>query len=53
MDECELGIYNCPINSKCVNKPGWYYCQCEQGYRRKLTTDSNNELQIFCEGIRI
>ena len=53
IDECKLGLHQCPSNSDCVNKEGWYYCQCRQGYKRRLITDDYNAMKIKCEGISI
>ena len=34
VDECSLGdkIHGCGGESVCVNKAGWYYCACREGY---------------------
>lgn len=47
VDECELAIATCGPHSVCVNLPGWYHCQCEEGYR-SLWTD--NQYGRLCLG---
>ena len=32
IDECALGISSCRGNSVCINEPGWYHCDCLQGF---------------------
>ncbi|XP_059141488.1 protein kinase C-binding protein NELL1-like [Physella acuta] len=32
IDECTLGISKCHVNSVCINMPGWYHCDCVEGY---------------------
>ena len=32
IDECEEQTADCAPNSKCVNVPGAYYCECEPGF---------------------
>jgi fibulin 1/2 len=32
IDECYLGIDNCPQNSLCTNTDGSYRCDCNRGY---------------------
>ncbi|KAK7497319.1 hypothetical protein BaRGS_00011363, partial [Batillaria attramentaria] len=32
IDECALGISACRGNSVCINEPGWYHCDCLQGF---------------------
>ncbi|XP_055887465.1 protein kinase C-binding protein NELL1-like isoform X3 [Biomphalaria glabrata] len=32
IDECNLGISNCQGHSVCVNIPGWYHCDCLEGF---------------------
>lgn len=42
IDECTTGVHNCKPNERCVNKPGWFSCECTDGY--ELMND-------MCEGI--
>ncbi|CAG5125876.1 unnamed protein product, partial [Candidula unifasciata] len=32
IDECALGISKCHGHSVCINMPGWYHCDCLEGY---------------------
>ncbi|XP_053396211.1 protein kinase C-binding protein NELL1-like [Mercenaria mercenaria] len=32
IDECLLGISACHAHSVCINTPGWYKCDCIEGY---------------------
>ncbi|KAK3098531.1 hypothetical protein FSP39_020373 [Pinctada imbricata] len=32
IDECAIGISACHGNSVCINTPGWYRCDCIEGY---------------------
>lgn len=33
LDECAEGVHGCePRSSRCVNMPGWFYCECREGY---------------------
>ncbi len=34
IDECDLGIADCPENSVCINTPGGYECECLPGYTK-------------------
>ncbi|XP_015785280.2 protein kinase C-binding protein NELL1-like isoform X2 [Tetranychus urticae] len=48
IDECSLNIHHCPVNSECINKPGWYYCQCLSGYTSLIErNDSNYQLKCI------
>lgn len=47
VDECAEGLHHCDNNSVCVNMPGWYYCECQKGYRRKV---QRNSLIAQCQG---
>jgi len=31
LDECVLGTDNCDINGTCINTPGSFFCQCDDG----------------------
>ncbi|XP_074600127.1 protein kinase C-binding protein NELL1-like isoform X2 [Brevipalpus obovatus] len=49
IDECSLGIHQCHPNSKCINKPGWYVCECLPGYRnRRDDLEDNHSSQLQC-----
>jgi len=42
INECLLGpaVHQCGDDSRCVNRPGWFYCACQNGfasYRNPLT----------------
>ncbi|XP_071078642.1 protein kinase C-binding protein NELL2-like isoform X3 [Haliotis cracherodii] len=32
IDECALGISSCRGHSVCINQPGWYQCDCLEGF---------------------
>lgn len=33
LDECAEGVHGCDEErSRCVNMPGWFYCECREGY---------------------
>lgn len=32
IDECADGFVECDSKSTCVNLPGWYHCECRDGY---------------------
>ncbi|XP_028812602.1 protein kinase C-binding protein NELL1-like [Denticeps clupeoides] len=32
IDECAEGLIQCQNHSRCVNLPGWYHCQCRNGF---------------------
>lgn len=36
IDECALGLDQCPRHSRCLNIPGTYLCQCLEGYKSSL-----------------
>ncbi|RXG56460.1 Protein kinase C-binding protein NELL2 [Armadillidium vulgare] len=48
VDECALELHHCPKNSVCINLPGWYMCQCGQGYSSLLSHNSDSK---FCQDI--
>lgn len=50
VDECTLGIHQCPLNSKCINKPGWYRCQCNDGYEDKSNLLDSSTMDLECQG---
>ena len=52
IDECALGLHQCHSNSKCVNMPGWYYCECREGYRTRVT-DLSFGHNVVCQGLYI
>uniref|UniRef100_A0A8C7XWE7 Neural EGFL like 1 n=1 Tax=Oryzias sinensis TaxID=183150 RepID=A0A8C7XWE7_9TELE len=32
IDECAEGLIKCHNHSSCVNLPGWYHCECRNGF---------------------
>uniref|UniRef100_A0AAZ3RS15 Neural EGFL like 1 n=1 Tax=Oncorhynchus tshawytscha TaxID=74940 RepID=A0AAZ3RS15_ONCTS len=32
IDECAEVLIQCHIHSRCVNLPGWYHCECRNGF---------------------
>lgn len=34
VDECQKRTHNCHASMVCRNRPGRFYCECQQGYRR-------------------
>lgn len=48
IDECLLGLAKCPANSECVNKPGWYQCKCQRGFR--AVPDQADPTKFTCQG---
>ncbi|XP_052334751.1 protein kinase C-binding protein NELL1-like isoform X2 [Oncorhynchus keta] len=32
IDECAEGLIQCHNHSRCVNLPGWYHCECRNGF---------------------
>ena len=32
IDECQLELYNCNSDTKCVNVPGSFHCDCHPGF---------------------
>lgn len=32
IDECSEGFIQCDSRASCVNLPGWYHCECRDGY---------------------
>lgn len=51
LDECEKNLHRCSNSSVCVNKNGWYYCKCKQGYTNLAAFDNNfNNLGMECTG---
>jgi len=44
VDECIIGTHNClGPNELCINRRGWFYCSCEDGFHR-------NRASTQCEG---
>ncbi|GAB6022819.1 NEL-like 2 (chicken) [Chamberlinius hualienensis] len=48
VDECSLGIHQCHPYSQCVNLPGWYYCECKDGYYSYV---QDNNLGLLCQDV--
>lgn len=50
VDECKLGTHKCHNNTRCINKIGWYYCECRNGF----SADYDDELnELRCIGTRL
>ncbi|XP_078530399.1 protein kinase C-binding protein NELL2 isoform X1 [Lissotriton helveticus] len=32
IDECSEGFIQCDSRANCINLPGWYHCECRDGY---------------------
>lgn len=32
IDECSEGFVQCDSRANCINLPGWYHCECRDGY---------------------
>lgn len=47
VDECSMELHECPPNSKCINKPGWYHCQCLDGF-----TSSVDKSDVHSGGLK-
>lgn len=47
IDECSNGFVECDSRATCVNLPGWYHCECRDGYHDNGMFLSNGE---SCEG---
>lgn len=47
IDECSDGFVECDSKATCVNLPGWYHCECRDGYRDNGMFAANGE---SCEG---
>ncbi|CAL8323174.1 unnamed protein product [Lota lota] len=48
IDECSDGFVECDSRANCVNLPGWYHCECRDGYHDNGLLFSNGE---SCEDI--
>ncbi|KAM9467339.1 protein kinase C-binding protein NELL2 [Clarias gariepinus] len=48
IDECLNGFVECDSRATCVNLPGWYHCECRDGYHDNGMFLSNGE---SCEDI--
>ncbi|KAK3544622.1 hypothetical protein QTP86_019138 [Hemibagrus guttatus] len=48
IDECSNGFVECDSRATCVNLPGWYHCECRDGYHDNGMFLSNGE---SCEDI--
>lgn len=47
IDECTEGFVQCDSRATCVNLPGWYHCECRDGYHDNGMFTANGE---SCEG---
>uniref|UniRef100_A0A7N8WNC3 Neural EGFL like 2a n=1 Tax=Mastacembelus armatus TaxID=205130 RepID=A0A7N8WNC3_9TELE len=43
IDECIDGFVECDSKSTCVNLPGWYHCECRDGYHDNGLFSANGE----------
>lgn len=43
IDECVDGFVECDSKSTCVNLPGWYHCECRDGYHDNGLFSANGE----------
>ncbi|XP_054632815.1 protein kinase C-binding protein NELL2 isoform X1 [Dunckerocampus dactyliophorus] len=43
IDECADGFVECDSRSTCVNLPGWYHCECRDGYHDNGLFSANGE----------
>ncbi|KAM4614966.1 protein kinase C-binding protein NELL2-like [Polymixia lowei] len=48
IDECSDGFVECDSRASCVNLPGWYHCECRDGYHDNGMFTANGE---SCEDI--
>ncbi|TSK13402.1 Protein kinase C-binding protein NELL2 [Bagarius yarrelli] len=48
IDECAEGFVQCDSRAICVNLPGWYHCECRDGYHDTGLFTANGE---SCEDI--
>uniref|UniRef100_A0A671QGY7 NEL-like protein 2 n=1 Tax=Sinocyclocheilus anshuiensis TaxID=1608454 RepID=A0A671QGY7_9TELE len=48
IDECSDGFVECDSRATCVNLPGWYHCECRDGYHDNGIFSANGE---SCEDI--
>lgn len=43
IDECADGFVECDSKSTCVNLPGWYHCECRDGYHDNGLFSANGD----------
>uniref|UniRef100_A0A672SKA4 Neural EGFL like 2 n=1 Tax=Sinocyclocheilus grahami TaxID=75366 RepID=A0A672SKA4_SINGR len=43
IDECSEGLVQCNTHATCVNLPGWYHCECRDGYHDNEVFTANGE----------
>uniref|UniRef100_A0A8C9VD34 Neural EGFL like 2 n=1 Tax=Scleropages formosus TaxID=113540 RepID=A0A8C9VD34_SCLFO len=48
IDECSSGFVECDSRATCINLPGWYHCECRDGYHDNGMFSANGE---SCEDI--
>ena len=49
IDECTFGFHNCGVNTRCLNRPGYFQCPCEVGYeiiRNRCTGQGSKDLGL-------
>lgn len=47
IDECSDGFVQCDSRATCINLPGWYHCECRDGYHDNGMFSPSGE---SCEG---
>lgn len=47
IDECSDGFVQCDSRANCINLPGWYHCECRDGYHDNGMFSPSGE---SCEG---
>ncbi|KAJ7400298.1 neural EGFL like 2 [Pitangus sulphuratus] len=48
IDECSDGFVQCDSRANCINLPGWYHCECRDGYHDNGMFSPSGE---SCEGL--
>ena len=46
IDECVIGISKCAVKSVCINTPGWYKCDCIEGYHSRWPDNNYGSLCV-------
>jgi len=47
LDECSVSRLLCPVNTRCVNTPGAYKCECSPGFLERQD-DGFCQGNLFC-----